>query len=238
MASSTITILQSMEWAKKFISNRRTALGDYLEPAITSANLVMQTIVGPPFVWRWNRAIKTFTLANGTQDYPQLTSDFGWIEKCSVQDPTTSNWKEIQAKISLGLDSAKAYPANVSAQIDDGAGNITFRFMPVPEKAYPVSITYQKKASLITGVNDTWSPIPDEYSYIYQWGFLAMMWMFADDPKFNLANQRFIAHLLGANQGLTQTEINIFLSRWQEITGQPMVNANTMQQGYQGRIAS
>src|ERR1035438_1246513 len=61
MALSTITISATMEWAKKLSFNRLSAIGNNLEPAVTSANLVMQTILGPPFSWWWNTQEVAFT---------------------------------------------------------------------------------------------------------------------------------------------------------------------------------
>ena len=51
-----------MEFAKKLNFLRPSAIGNFLEPAKTSANLVMQTMLAPPFVWRWNRDVSVFTL--------------------------------------------------------------------------------------------------------------------------------------------------------------------------------
>lgn len=61
MAIATNTILGSMEWAKRFNFNRPSGIGNRLEPAKTSASLVMQTILGPPFKWWWNNEELTFT---------------------------------------------------------------------------------------------------------------------------------------------------------------------------------
>jgi hypothetical protein len=107
--------------------------------------------------------------------------------------------------------------------------------MPTPNKAYPVSVIIQQKPPVFSGVTQSWSPIPDEYSHIYNWGFLALMYMFADDGRFQMANQKFVAQLLGSNQGLTDTQINVFLNNWQALTGQPMAKQMAQQQGYQSR---
>jgi len=296
--ASTITLLQTMEWAKKLNFNRSSAIGNYLEPAMTSANIVKQAILGAPFEWRWNRkeyawtcvnpatvwaavtvyalnfrfkdpngniqmvtAIgsaphksgvvqptwSTNTAGNGTtadgdlvwtvfdlQTYQVSVPDFGWIEHASVQDigQSPAKWYSVQPQLSLALDSSQARPTKISAHTDDLNGNIGFVLMPVPDKAYPMNIHIQKKASLFTSVNDTWSPIPDEYSYIYSWGFLALMYMFADDPRFNMANQKFVAHLLANNEGLTETEKNMFLGNWGGITGSEIARG---QQGAQAR---
>jgi hypothetical protein len=304
-SSSTYTLYDSMEWAKKFNFGRNFAIGSNIEPAMTSGNIVMQTILGPPFCWRWNRIVTGFFTSSGTQDYTVMgtrgggqtvgpnwfivdnnnssqqvttagttglsypvfnqtlggtTTDgsviwtnrgnfttagldfnvsdvysFNWMETVSVQDPTLVKWFEIESKINLGLDSTEGRPRFVSAQLDDGFGDITFRLMPTPDNTYPTVITLQQKPPLFTSVNQTWSPIPDEYGHIYNWGFLALMWMFADDSRFTFANQKFVSSLLATNQGLTQTEINIFLNNWQYVTGQPIEKGNTMAQGIQSR---
>ena len=297
-ASSTITLLNTLEWSKRFNFNRRSAIGNFLEPAMTSANTILQTIVGAPFAWRWNRVVTGLVTVAGQQDYvlfnylattavtlgwytvddagnSQLCTTAGttgasapswnhtlngtttdgsvtwtnmglvvanakgsyslnWIETSSVQD-TKSKWWEMTSKIVLGLESNQARPQFISAQSDDGLGNVTFRLLTCPDAAYPVAITLQQKPPLFTTVNQTWSPIPDEYARLYNWGFLSLMWLFADDPRFQMANSKFIAGLLGASEGLSETQRNIFLQEWQSITGQPMSNQDRMQQGYQAR---
>lgn len=304
-STSSITLLNTIEWAKKLVFLRPSAIGNQLEPAVTNANLILQTILGAPFAWRWNRTITGFFTVPGQQDYflfnwtvlaqvqvgynlvdsngnaqvaiqagltgtftPvwnttkggttvdngviwqnkgslgttfSTTYAFDWIETASIQvnDPNTNcaRWIQISPQINLALDSAQARPNSISAQIDDGLGNITFRMMPVPDKVYPVSLTIQSKPPIITSLNQTWSPIPDEYSRLYEWGFLSLMFLFADDPRFQLANQKFVSSLLASNQGLTQTQVNIFLNNWQAITGQPMVNQERTNQGIQLRAA-
>jgi hypothetical protein len=300
-ASSSITLLQTSEWAKKLNFGRRSALGNYLEPAMTSANTILQTIVGAPFAWRWNRKVTGFITTAGQQDYvlfnweastgvqldwltvddagnsQQVTTTgttgttkpswnhtkggtttdggavwtnlgsigvpvsqtykFGWIETVSAQDTTLTppKWFEITSMLCLASDSAQARPRYIAAQGDDAAGNITFRVMPVPDASYPMSITIQEKPPLFTSTAQTWAPIPDEYSRIYNWGFLSLMWLFADDPRFGAANGKFVSQLLQSSEGLTETQLNIFLHNWEAITGQPVANADKMQQGTQAR---
>lgn len=299
---SSIRLLDTMEWAKKFIANRATAIGNYLEPALTSANIIKQTMLGAPFRWRWNRTMTGFITQQGQQDYyvfnwtastavgvgwvlvdlngncqraansgitgtfyptfdptvsgvtgdgtgsttvnwvnagqvnleADINYNFGWIETTSVQD-ANSKWWTMQSKIGLDIDSIQARPKSISAQGDDGSGNILFRVMPEPDQAYPTAITLQQNAGLFTSVYQTWNPIPDFYSDIYNWGFLAHMLLFSDDARFQYANQKFVTALLSRNQGLTQTEINIWLANWQEVTGQPIALSATQSQGEQAR---
>ena len=69
MGSSTIKLIQTLDWAKRFSFLRPQNNGNYNEPAITNANIVLQTIVGPPFAWRWNRVVTGFVSKPGQQDY-------------------------------------------------------------------------------------------------------------------------------------------------------------------------
>ena len=300
MNSSTITLLNTIEWSKRFNFRRPIALGHYLEPAVSNANIILQTIIGPPFAWRWNRVVTGFITTIGQQDYflfnwqvnftlsvgavtvdnngncqsvitagttgtsvpvwgslGNNTNDgsvvwinlgsintpvsanynFNWIETSSVQDivADTPKWFEMTSKICSGLDSTSSRPRFISAQGDDGFGNITFRLLSVPDKTYPVAITIQQKPPLFTKLSQTWEPIPDEYSRIYNWGFLSLFYMFSDDPRFGLANQKFVASLLSIAEGLDSTSRNIFLNNWQLVTGQPIENVNKLQQGDQMR---
>jgi hypothetical protein len=241
MASSSITLAQTIDWAKRFLFRRPLNLGNYNEPAVTSANLILQTILGAPFAWRWNRATVTFTTVAGQQDYfVNSTNTFGWIENASIQETNQvsglAEWKQITPHIDLALESGKARPHSISAQFNDTNGNITFRLMPCPDKAYPVTVQFQQKPPVLDGTESTWSPIPDEYSRLYNWGFLALMYMYADDPRFQLANQKFVTNLLSTAEGLTETEMNIWLNNWEQVTGTPIEKAANVQQGRQGRI--
>jgi hypothetical protein len=305
-AAITLTLAQTVEWAKRFIGNRSTAIGNGLQPAIKNANIILQTILGAPFAWRWNRIQTGFICAAGVQDYylfnwtPQtpvavgyLTVDaygnsqqvlvagttgtstpswndtqggttpdgtgsstatwinlgnlnvntsinysFGWIEGAAVYNPNGANgsyfW-EVSPKLWLSQTSELSRPRNVSAQLDNGSGNITFRLTPVPDSAYPVILTIQQKPGLFTKLGQTWSPIPDEYSRLYDLGFLALLLLYADDPRFVAINQQFVAQMLGANEGLTETQKNIFLNNWSAVTGQPIYNQAATNQGFQAR---
>jgi hypothetical protein len=232
---STVTLAQILEFSSKLNFGRVSNLGNFQEPAMTAANMVMQTLLGPPFRWRWNRQVKTFSTIIATQDYAQAVANFGWIEDASVFDPTIAKWIEMEEKVGLALDSTAGRPRNISAEFDNGTGNITFRFMPIPEKIYSVSVTIQSAAPLFTSTAQTLTPLPDMYSHIFQWGFLTLMWFFADDPRAAQANGKFVSALLAANQGLTEVERNVFLSQWSAISGQPMMMSQNIQQGTAAR---
>ena len=317
MPLATNTILDSMEFAKRFNFNRPSGIGNRLEPAKTAANMVMQTILGPPFSWWWNNEEWTFTcsptfatatptgnlsitagiltmnlvttmgvqtviLLSGftaatslvgqsaviltntgsvvtaqinlpnlastaatgglvtsstTQDYTLPVPDLSHIEHASVLDisrPTAPKWIQLAVKDGLALESNAARPEFIEPHAQDAAGNVSFRVMPAPNLAYPVSIHIQKTAPNITSLNQTWAPIPDFMQYIYNQGFLAAMYSFSDDPRAPQAHQRFTTGLLGRASGLTAIERNIFLNNWEDLTE---LEKLTLQQGVQARGA-
>ena len=296
---SSVKISDTMNWAKRLSFNRFSGIGNSLEPALTSANMVMQTILGPPFDWFWNNlelsftcnpvlatttatnvavtsgivtitvpnsyvansqivasafvtasflngqiftvltasatqftaainhanyvsAADTGTLTNvSTQDYTVSVPSFSHIEHASIYDigQTPSKWYELEIKNTLALDTIVARPQYLNPHTEDTSGNVTFRLMPAPDIAYPVSIHIQQSAPEISSLNQTWAPIPDYMQYIY------------DDPRFTFANQKFTAGLLGRAQGLSEEERNVFTNNWNMLTG------TQQQQGQQGIAA-
>jgi hypothetical protein len=79
-----------------------------------------------------------------------------------------------------------------------------------------------------------WYPIPDELGYVFNHGFLSLALLINGDSRFQVFNQRFMAHLLGRQGGLDATERNIFLNNWLGVTSQ----LQTSQLNTQQRIAA
>lgn len=236
--ASTVNLQSTISWAAPFLRFMPNNSGPTQEPAITNANRILSTILGPPFKWRWNRGTAQFTAsAAGGQDYVVSVSDFGFLEKAVVVDGSGNATEITDLKLCLSQDSSQGRPQVLAPQLDDNAGNITFRLQPgKPDATYTVKLTYQKKPVLMTSVASLWAPIPDEYGYIYEPGFLAMSLMFTDDPRFASENQKFVSHLLGAAEGLSEMEINMFLGNWLVTTGQVISNQLRAQQGNQARL--
>lgn len=311
MAISTIKISDTAEWAARMSFGRRSNIGNNLQPALTNANIIAQTILGPPFSWWWNSqelaftcnptaatsaitnvaitsnvltltttnswvknnvlivsGLTTSTFLNGqilvvlsatssiitaafvhpdvanadtgtltaasTQDYTVSAPNFTHVEHASVQDisQTPAKWYELPVKDNLALDSIVGRPQFLNPHTEDGNGNVTFRVMPGPKLAYPVSIHVQLAPPLFTSMNQTWSPLPDFMSYVFNWGFLALQWIFADDPRAGFANSKFTAGLLARAEGLTEEQRNIFLNNWMALTG---MQQQQSQQGTQAR---
>ena len=311
MAITTKTIGDTINWAKRFSFERNPVIGNSLEPALTSANMVIQTVLSPPFDWWWNNleigftcnpvatvgtstvvsiaggivtvtvpndfsvgspvlgsGLATLTKLNGlllvvltssatqftaavnlpngsdtagtftcltTQDYTIALPNFSHIEHASVLDISATGapvkWWELSVKNNLSLESSKNRPQFIGPHVEDAAGNMTFRLASAPDKAYPVSLHVQLAAPAITSINQTWAPLPDFMEYIYEWGFLALMWQFADDNRAGDANNKFKAGILARAEGLTEEERNIFLNNWEAL----YQSAQAKQMGTQAR---
>lgn len=306
--STTQTLQSSVNYAQSFGGFRPLAIGNNLEPVITAGNLVLQTIISPPFSWNWNRDKVSFPTVAGTQDYPRPVSTFGFIEKASYKIPAatitntvaaggtatytatnnfqagdlvtitgttngsgvfnitsqtiataTSSQFTVQVSFAqataadtgtatvgttseisnmrniLGTGTELGAPNYLAPQIDDNAGNITFRLLPISDRVYTVETIFQKRVpALMNALSSTWAPIPDHYSYIYQPGFLSLMMAYWNDPRWESFNRKFVATLLGAAEGLDEEQRNIFQAAWLSSVTEMQVSGIKAQQGRQG----
>lgn len=307
--ATTITLQGSINFATAFLGWKQLGIGTSNEPAVTSGNIILQTVNAPPFSFNFNRGSVTVNAVAGTQDYAAPAATFGFIEKASYQIPaatitntaltagvatyTAANTFQVGDLVTitsttngagvfnitnqpvatasgslftvlinnpnigsagdtgtaivgttteisqmanvLGTGSEQGSPNQIAPQIDDNAGNITFRLLPVPNRSYTVTVIFQKKVPLMTNLSSTWAPIPDHYSYIYQWGFLALMQAYNYDARWAQSSQKFVAGLLAVAEGLSEENKNIFQSAWLNTITEQQVKGMTAQQGVQER---
>lgn len=210
--ASTITLQRSITLASAFLRYAPLVLSAN-DPALSNADWVRQFILSAPFAWWWNRAeITPITTQTGIHDYTVAAENFGWIEKAVLTDPDSGQeTQELEVADNLVADTNPNLPTKISVQMSDDAGNITFRLTPAPDQAYVLNIVYQKAAPTFTNLSDTWEPIPDYYSYLFNQGFLAKNAEYLNDPRFVEAMQLFTQMVLSANQGLTDEQKSIFL---------------------------
>jgi hypothetical protein len=83
--AATKTIQDSINWIQPYLNWANLTIGVNEEPAMSAANLILQTIVGPPFVWPWNRTTTTFQTIEGVQDYTMNIANYGFLETASIQ---------------------------------------------------------------------------------------------------------------------------------------------------------
>jgi len=209
------------------------------EPALTAANITKQTILGPPFRWNFNRAsihlaLDTAAITWG-QDYPLPTvTDYGFLEQIWLTDPATGDKKEIEVRKALAEDNTVKRPGSASVQQDDENG-IIIRLNSKPDAPYIIDGFYQRAAVTMTSLANTWGPLPDHKSYIYDWGFLGFVSLLTKDARAPIFLSKFTSHLLGEQDGLTALQRNIFLGNWLDLLTQQGRETMAVQQGAQAR---
>lgn len=208
------------------------------EPAVTAANITKQTMLGPPFKWAWNRGDFHVdldpTISDWGQDYLLELPDFNFAEKIWLTD---DKGKVIEIAIvqSLAAESIQKRPSSAAINKQDDSGNVTLRLNTLPDLPYAIDGLYQRAPVLMSSLANGWSPIPDYLSYIYDWGFLGFVSLLTKDARAPIFLSKFASHLLGAQDGLTATQRNIFLGNFLEVMGQTGREQLGVQQGAQAR---
>jgi hypothetical protein len=233
------TLTQTINWASTFVNYLSLAVGAGNEPAISNANHILQIFLSPDVgPWSWNRSKITFATTAGTQDYSvNITSasvpTFGWLETATLKPAsgTTFQIKDIKNTDPLGESSDQARPNAIAVQQDDGAGNITFRFMGLVDAIYTCTINFQMAAQPFTTLSSTWAPIPDRYAYIYERGFLAETLEPVDAQRAMVEKQRFVMSLVSIAEGMELADKAIFMAQYLNIDAQTAANMLGVQQG-------
>jgi len=86
--ATTLTVQSTINFSQSYCGFKSLAIGTASEPAVSSANILIQTIIGPPFSWNWNRSSVSFNTSAGNQDYATSAAAFGFIEKASYKIPS------------------------------------------------------------------------------------------------------------------------------------------------------
>jgi hypothetical protein len=234
----TLNLQNTITWTQTLIKQQPLNVTN-MEPGLTCANMVLQRVLGAPFVWRFNRANTSFTALNadGT-DYAVAIGDLGRIETQWLLD-NTGTIQPLEGAICLPKSATVDRPRQLAPQYDDNAGNITFRLDVVPDLEsgpYTVFIDYQRKAQLMTSYGSTFGPVPDEFSYVFNMLFLAFAGQLTGDARAFAWGSQGVAALIGAQKGLKAQEIAIFLGEWERAM-QTMASAQGMEKLGQAALA-
>lgn len=196
--ASTRTIQDVARWAGTFTKLQPIiGVGGYqAEPALTIGNNVLQEMITAPFNWPFNSVdappfLTTYCTDNScqnVQDYLQSITDIQWIESATyTENLSTAQPKPIDiVRVVQNIQKTNLLgpPSKLCKRQETDQG-IIIRLWPVPTKItqWQIDFTYQKKAPVKQGIQDTWSPFPDELAFVYNQGFLAMAYKQADDPR-------------------------------------------------------
>lgn len=143
---------------------------------------------------------------------------------------------KIHNNSAVSISSDTARPNDICVFGNDGAGNITFRFISIPDTAYKVTVNYQKAPVLFTSLSSTWGPaLPDSYSDIFNNFFLGYAMDTTGDPRAAGYIARGGAALLAKAEGLTEMEKAVFMAAYLNLDAAQIVNQIRTQQGAQAR---
>jgi hypothetical protein len=84
-------------------------------------------------------------------------------------------------------------------------------------------------------VNPSWSPLPDQFSDVYNWLFLSEVLAQDDDARSQIYRQRGIGSFLAKATGLSEMQKNVFVQQWMRRSANQLTMQQTTSQGNQGR---
>lgn len=144
--------------------------------------------------------------ASGTSGAAGI-NDFGWLAAGTLVSLNTNTailpTRTLNAVRDLQPFSTASTPTEVAVITDLGTGVLKIRFRPVPGagQIFGCNLVYQKKAPLKTLLSQTWTPVPDEVSYVVRQGFLAAAYRYANSPRADIEEQKFAAAVTRALGG-------------------------------------
>jgi hypothetical protein len=209
-------------------------------PILGIGNIVRNTMLAAPFTWRFNRNSTNLTgpVVKDQQDYGQKITDFGFIEIATANDGTrTFQLPDVKNNQPLAASVTDARPQVISVFTDDGAGNLIFRLSGVPDAPYTVNLVYQKAPVQFASITDSWGPIPDSFSDVYNNMCLGYYMDSCQDPRAQQYLARGMAGLLARAQGLTHTDKMIFAASYMQFNAAQLLEILKTQQGQQAQGA-
>lgn len=236
--ATSINGQRTINWTKPFLKNQPLDFNN-MEPALETLNIVMQTMVGPPLRYRFNRSTFTIATTPGICDYVVTVPDFGYLETQSITD-VNNKTHALAGGVAFPRppSSSSSRPSAIAVQKDDNEGNLTIRTKEVPNGIYTIEGDYQRKAVKLQSLGQILSPIPDEFAFVFNLGFLTIAGMLVSDARVDWWEKKFIGRLLGLQDGLDAQAVNIFLGLWNTNMKSQLRAQGEVQTGTQGRAGS
>jgi len=145
--------------------------------------------------------------ASGTSGSAGI-NDFGWLCGATIigigNGGSILPTRHVEAVRDIQPYGYANIPQKVCVLSDLGTGVLKIRFYPVVGSTlWGANLVYQKKAPLLTSLASTWSPVPDEVSYLVRQGFLAKAYRYMDSKRSEIEETKFMNALrraLGADE--------------------------------------
>lgn len=227
--ATTFTVQDGITFVSAYIKQQSLMVNNQ-QPALGAAQIVLNVVLGPPFVWRTNRSSAAFPITTGGgTDYTQTLAAFGRLEIQWLVDGA-GKIHQLGGEIALPKVATPKLPTKVALQYDDNQGHITFRFDSIPDQNYTVNLDYQAKAPLIQGASSPLGTLADENADLFFEGMLTWASLLVNDARFPIFERQFISHLLSRQDGLSEQAKIIFMGQWMEYV-RTAQRSQTMSQG-------
>lgn len=147
----SLNLQNTINFSKTFIQYVPLTAGLGMEPAVSIASMIRNSILNAPQTWAFNRNQQTFPIVKSQQDYDVAitANDFSFLEKLSLTDDQGNivEIKDVYNSAALAVSAFEQRPNAVAAQSTSfvaGAQHVSFRFLGVPDQGYTVTAIYQK----------------------------------------------------------------------------------------------
>jgi hypothetical protein len=143
------TLQGTINWAQAFIQYSPLTAGAGLEPSVSIASMIRNTMMTAPMAWHWNRVEDNSKSTQvNVQDYVYNIANLGYIELVTLID---SSGKAFQMKDVYNYDAIAPLGSNSVPQRPQAAALVTntvgvgfkLRFMGIPDDVYQIILTYQ-----------------------------------------------------------------------------------------------
>lgn len=146
---------------------------------------------------------------------PGITN-FGWLSGATMMELNNNssppNHKHLKAVRNLPKWSKCNDPQEVAMIQDLGTGVLKFRFSYVPSSViWNVNLIYQMSAPVFTALTQTWSPIPDNLSYMTRQAMIYRMYRYLNSPLAQPEYQKLQADIAKAKGQDQAEESNVYL---------------------------
>ncbi len=144
------TLNSTIAWAQPFIQYSPLTAGTGMEPSVSIASMIRNSLMNSPLTWSWNRFEDSSMLTQvSKQDYVISLANFGFLEKASLTDPQGKIWeiKDVYNTNALSKSTGNQRPSAIAVITNTPGTSATFRFLGVPDAIYTINLTYQGLAN-------------------------------------------------------------------------------------------
>jgi hypothetical protein len=228
------TLQNTINFIQPFCRYMGANIGVSNEPMISIGNIVRNIILAAPFTWSFNRNTYNFETIPGQTDYSALNNfnvllAISSVEIASVQDSSNNTWQitdiinegavigGFNATTIQGRPSGLCVYQNFLSNNGANPPYALLRVSPTPDAAYLITMSYQTESPQFVNVTDSWAPIPNSFSDVYNNLCLGYYMESCQDPRGQQFIARGAARLLSRSTGLKEMDKIIFAKTYMNL---------------------